>query len=105
MSRTTGPGSWVCTDQYGADAGRCRRVQTGQLRRSFNNAFRKQTSGIVTRAIVGHVSEEMTEHYSHVDQKEKLEAAAGVARAVLGGAPLRGGSSGGSERRSGRLLN
>ena len=46
------------------------------LRRTFNNLSRQQVAGnIVTRAITGHVTEEMTEHYSHVDRAEKLCAA------------------------------
>jgi integrase len=79
----------------GGLAGRC---TVHGLRRSFNNALRKRASGIVTRAIVGHVSEEMTEHYSHVDRQEKADAAAEVARLVLGDDPsLREGSGGGSK--------
>ena len=45
------------------------------LRRTFNNLSRQVAGAIVTRAITGHVTEEMTEHYSHVDRAEKLRAA------------------------------
>jgi hypothetical protein len=36
---------------------------------------RPTSDGRSTRAITGHVTEEMTEHYSHVDRAEKLRAA------------------------------
>jgi hypothetical protein len=36
---------------------------------------RQVAGAIVTRAITGHLTEEMTEHYSHVDLAEKLRAA------------------------------
>ena len=39
---------------------------------------------IVTRAITGHVTQAMAEHYSHVGRDEKLAAAGGVVRLVLG---------------------
>jgi hypothetical protein len=46
-----------------------------RARRTFNNLSRQVAGVIVTRAITGHVTEEMTEHYSHVDRAEKLRAA------------------------------
>ena len=39
------------------------------------------------RAITGHVTERMTEHYSHVDGGEKKAAVEGMLRLVKGGAP------------------
>ena len=55
--------------------GRTKRVSVHGLRRTFNNLSRQVVGVIVTRAITGHVTEEMTEHYSHVDRAEKLRAA------------------------------
>jgi hypothetical protein len=56
---------------------------------------------IVTRSITGHVSQEMTEHYSHVAREEKLKAASEVVKLVFGEKPDDGrgaswGTSGGS---------
>lgn len=56
-------------------AGITNRVTVHGLRRTFNNLSRQVAGAIVTRAITGHVTEEMTEHYSHVDRAEKLRAA------------------------------
>jgi integrase len=58
-----------------ARAGITKRVTVHGLRRTFNNLSRQVAGAIVTRAITGHVTEEMTEHYSHVDRAEKLRAA------------------------------
>lgn len=58
------------------------------LRRTFNNLSRQLAGAIVTLAITGHVTEEMTEHYGHVDTAEKLRAADQVVA-------LAGGSGGG----------
>jgi len=86
-----------------------KRVTVHGLRRTFNNLSRQVAGAIVTRAITGHVTEEMTEHYSHVDRAEKLRAADQVV-ALAGlratapandvgttapNAPARGGSGGG----------
>jgi integrase len=86
-------------------AGITKRVSVHGLRRTFNNLSRQVAGNIVTRAITGHVTEEMTEHYSHVDRAEKLRAADQVV-ALAGirapandvtapNAPARGGSGGG----------
>jgi len=90
-------------------AGITKRVTVHGLRRTFNNLSRQVAGAIVTRAITGHVTEEMTEHYSHVDRAEKLRAADQVV-ALAGlratapandvattapNAPARGGSGGG----------
>ena len=87
-------------------AGITKRVTVHGLRRTFNNLSRQVAGNIVTRAITGHVTEEMTEHYSHVDRAEKLRAADQVV--ALAGlrapandntaaptAPASGGSGGG----------
>jgi hypothetical protein len=44
---------------------------------------------IVTRSITGHVSQEMTERYSHVGREEKLAAASEVVKLVFGKKPRR----------------
>jgi integrase len=46
-------------------AGITKRVTTHGLRRTFNNLSRQVAGDIVTRSITGHVTEAMTEHYSH----------------------------------------
>ena len=44
------------------------------FRRTANDLLRRVAPGQVVRAITGHVTEEMTEHYSHVDMGERREA-------------------------------
>jgi integrase len=56
-------------------AGITKRVSVHGLRRTFNNLSRQVAGNIVTRAITGHVTEEMTEHYSHVEGAEEVRAA------------------------------
>ena len=51
------------------------------------------TTAEITRSITGHVTEEMTRHYSWVGHDEKVTALTHVADALVGAA---GGSSGGS---------
>lgn len=51
------------------------RITTHGLRRTWNNILRQVTAGEVVRAITGHATERMTEHYSHVHQNEKAQAA------------------------------
>ena len=60
----------------------------------------RQVAGeIVTRSITGHVTQAMTEHYSHVGRREKLAAAGSVVRLVFAGRnPPSGGSGGGSTK-------
>jgi integrase len=55
-----------------------KRVSVHGLRRTFNNLARQVAGDIVTRSITGHVTAAMTEHYSHVDAREKLAAASRV---------------------------
>lgn len=66
-------------------AGVTRGITVHGLRRTFNNLARQVASGEVVRSITGHVTAAMTEHYSHVDVREKRAAAAGVLRLVRGG--------------------
>jgi integrase len=51
------------------------RITTHGLRRTWNNLLRQVAAGEVVRATTGHVTEAMTEHYSHVHQNEKAQAA------------------------------
>jgi hypothetical protein len=44
--------------------------------------MRQVSSGEVVRSIMGHVTERMAEHYSHVRMAEKADAAAKVLRLV-----------------------
>ena len=46
--------------------------------------MRREAGEIVARSITGHVTQAMTEHYSHVDTKEKLAAVSGIARRITG---------------------
>jgi hypothetical protein len=76
-----------------------RRFTVHGFRRTFNNIARQVAGEIVTRSITGHVTQAMTEHYSHVGREEKLAAAGSVVRLVfgkMGGREGGGGSSGGS---------
>jgi hypothetical protein len=59
-------------------------VHRAWFRRTFNNIARQVAGEIVTRAITSHVTQAMTEHYSHVGRDEKLAAAGSVVRLVLG---------------------
>jgi integrase len=60
-----------------------KRVSVHGLRRTFNNLFRQVADDIVTRSITGHVTAAMTEHYSHVDAREKLQAASKILSVIL----------------------
>ena len=52
------------------------------LRRSWNNIARRLAGGLVVRAMIGHASEAMTDHYSHVDMDEKRATTEAVAREI-----------------------
>jgi hypothetical protein len=43
-----------------------------------NNLLRQQAQGEVVRSVTGHVTERMTEHYSHLSRDEKSTAMAKV---------------------------
>ncbi len=73
-----------------------KRVTTHGLRRTFNNLSRQLNGEIVTRSMTGHVTEAMTEHYSHVGREEKLAAVGRIAQLVALAEPPSGGSGGGS---------
>jgi len=70
-----------------------KRVTPHGFRRTLNNLLRQVAGEIVTRSVTGHVTQAMTEHYSHVGREEKLAAAASIAKLVPGLSS--GGSSGG----------
>lgn len=44
------------------------------FRHTFNNLLRQATTGEVVRSMTGHVTQRMTEHYSHVEVGEKRAA-------------------------------
>ena len=56
------------------------------LRRTMNNLLRQVAGGVVVRSITGHVTEEMTEHYSHVGLNEKRAAVRDALGSVLAAA-------------------
>ena len=83
-----------------------RRFTVHGFRRTFNNIARQVAGEIVTRSITGHVTQAMTEHYSHVGREEKLAAAGSVGSWRLGPSPrfaergeeeVASGGSGGGE--------
>lgn len=55
-----------------ARAGIERRFTVHGFRHSFNNLLRQITTGEIVRSMTGHVTEAMTNHYSHVGAPEKL---------------------------------
>lgn len=58
------------------------RFTTHGLRRTYNDLARRHADGLVVRSVIGHSSEAMTEHYSHVDVGEKKAASEAVLRSV-----------------------
>jgi integrase len=74
-----------------------RRFTVHGFRRTFNNIARQVAGEIVTRSITGHVTQAMTEHYSHVGREEKLAAAGSVVRLVFAAKMGASGGSGGGE--------
>lgn len=68
-----------------------RRITTHGLRHTANDLLRRSTSDVVTRAIVGHATEAMSRHYSHVDTNEMIEAAKAAFGDVITGVK-KGGS-------------
>ncbi len=66
-------------------AGVGRKVTPHGLRHTANDLLRRVASAEVTRAIVGHATEQMTHHYSHVDEQEKREASERVLAVLRGG--------------------
>ena len=44
------------------------------FRRTWNNLLRQVASGAITRSMIGHETEEMFLHYSHIERDEKQSA-------------------------------
>jgi integrase len=61
-----------CTAKAGVD----KNVTAHTMRRTFNNLVRQNAGEIAARAMVGHSTSEMTEHYSDVTVQEKRAAVA-----------------------------
>jgi integrase len=68
-----------CLNQLGLG----RSFSSHGLRRTANNLLRQVASGEVTRAITGHVTVQMTEHYSHIGAGEKRAAVEKVLSLVM----------------------
>lgn len=64
-----------------------RRVTLHGMRRTLNNELRKRADGQVVRAITGHTTEAMTEHYSHIALAEKRAALESLPVGTLVGTP------------------
>lgn len=58
------------------------RITTHGLRRTFNNLARRTTSSVVLKAITGHATDAMMEHYSLVGADEKTAVSAGLAEKI-----------------------
>ena len=61
-------------DRCAARAGIKKAVSNQTLRRTVNNLIRQTAGEIAARAITGHATQDMTEHYSDVTLEEKLHA-------------------------------
>jgi len=83
-------------------AGIATKLTVHGLRRTFNNLVRQAAGEIAARAILGHVTERMTEHYSHVGTDEKQSAVRKVCELV---APRESGTGGGTRGDRKDLLN
>ena len=67
------------------------------FRRTFNNLLRQATTGEVVRSLTGHVTERMTEHYSHVETAEKHRAVLRALPAFEAHSPTQSGDQVGTE--------
>jgi integrase len=123
-SRTGGFLARSCLDKPFADVcgvlGLAKRVTPKAMRRTFQDLARAaEVADVVTRAVSGHATEAMQQHYSSVGAEEmraelgKVVSLAGLRAARLGWAVYSGGDSGGaiggatadqgSEKEKGRL--
>jgi integrase len=91
-------------DRALAAAGVERHFTVHGFRHAFNNLARQVSQGEVVRALTGHVTEEMTEHYSHIGLDERRAAMHGVLRLVHGGGDHCGDHSG-PETENGQSAN
>lgn len=57
------------------------------FRRTWNNILRQVASGAITRSMIGHATEEMFLHYSHIEREEK-QGAVDRALALVDGAKV-----------------
>ena len=71
------------------------RISGHGLRHTANDLLRRVTSSSVTRSIIGHATEAMHQHYTHVDEGERRDAAVSAFSALL---PAGGGIQGGTDR-------
>jgi integrase len=58
------------------------RVTTHGMRRTFNDLARRSTSALVLKAITGHTTDTMMEHYSMVDASEKTAVSRALAERI-----------------------
>lgn len=70
-----------------------RKVSAHRFRHTLNDLVRQLESGHVARAITGHTTEEMTEHYSFVGLGERMGAVSGIATLVIPAGTSTGTSS------------
>ncbi len=79
---------WMVAIGAAVDADIAPRPSSHWFRHTLNDLLRRATTGEVQRAITGHATREMSEHYSHVGRDEKragLTAALSLARIGRGG--------------------
>ena len=72
-------------DRCCARAGIDKHVTNQTLRRTVNNLIRQHAGEIAARAITGHATQDMTEHYSDVTMEEKMRAGAGAFGRIIDG--------------------
>lgn len=68
-----------CAERAGID----KRVTNQALRRTVNNLIRQTAGEIAARAITGHATQDMTEHYSDVTLQEKMTAGEAAFGSIL----------------------
>lgn len=65
-------------------AGIDRRFTVHGFRHTFNNMARQLASGDVVRSMLGHVTERMTHHYSHIGHDEKTATVVSIVDRIAG---------------------
>jgi integrase len=71
-------------DRLATAAGITKHVTSYALRRTSNNLLRQTAGELVARAVTGHVTQEMTDHYSEYDHEERTAAWRSAFGAALG---------------------
>jgi integrase len=66
-------------------AGITERFTPPGLRRTFNDMLQAHVDPVISKALIGHVTDEMREHYSTVRLDEKRAAMASALRLLPGG--------------------